>query len=137
MGENCKTLAIIYAIIGTISSFFMAFLYGRRATGSYGSHVFYERSWLLTIIIFVAVMFLVSMVSVALYTIGEIYDKVCGLSYSGNTSSISDKAVKGLEQLGDEAEEKSVLSNGGWKCPDCGRLHRSYETSCICGKSKE
>lgn len=27
------------------------------------------------------------------------------------------------------------LSEGGWKC-ECGRVHQKYETSCICGKTK-
>ncbi|MGN0379171.1 MAG: hypothetical protein ACI4EU_06250 [Butyrivibrio sp.] len=33
-------------------------------------------------------------------------------------------------------EEKYVMSNGGWKCPDCGRINRVYETTCKCGKTK-
>lgn len=139
MGENCKTLAVIYAILGVIASFFMAFVYGRRVVGTstYSSQIYYKSSWLLTIVIFVAVIFFVSMVSVALYTIGDIYDKVCALSYNGNSLTMSKDATKGLEQLGKEAEEKQVLGKGGWKCPDCGRIHRSYETSCVCGRSKE
>lgn len=33
-------------------------------------------------------------------------------------------------------EEKKILANGGWKCPDCGNINRSYETTCKCGKHK-
>ncbi|MGN0370437.1 MAG: hypothetical protein ACI4EW_07815 [Butyrivibrio sp.] len=34
-------------------------------------------------------------------------------------------------------EEKNILANGGWKCPDCGKINRSYETTCKCGKRKD
>lgn len=41
-----------------------------------------------------------------------------------------------ITAMAEEAEKKKILANGGWKCPDCGKLHHSYETSCSCGKSK-
>lgn len=34
-------------------------------------------------------------------------------------------------------EEKNILANGGWQCPDCGKINRSYETTCKCGKRKD
>ena len=32
--------------------------------------------------------------------------------------------------------ENEIIANGGWKCPDCNRIHPAYETSCICGRTK-
>lgn len=42
-----------------------------------------------------------------------------------------------LGSLEKEAEEKDILSNGGWKCPKCGNVNRSYTNTCKCGAKKE
>ncbi len=36
----------------------------------------------------------------------------------------------------EEERENEIISNGGWKCPDCNRIHPAYETSCVCGRNK-
>ena len=41
-----------------------------------------------------------------------------------------------LGSLEKEAEEKDILSNGGWKCPKCGNVNRSYTNTCKCGAVK-
>lgn len=51
------------------------------------------------------------------------------VSNNNMTSSIPRKTA-------DENEKNEILAKGGWECPDCGRVHQPYETSCICGKSK-
>ena len=36
-----------------------------------------------------------------------------------------------------EARERKILAEGGWRCPNCGELNHHYVTSCSCGKSKK
>jgi hypothetical protein len=33
------------------------------------------------------------------------------------------------------SEDKTEI-NDGWKCEECGKVNRSYTTTCTCGKSK-
>lgn len=73
------------------------------------------------------------MISVALYTLGEIYDRVFSSTFSRGMSA---SVENGLTAIANEEEKKRILNNGGWKCPDCGKVNRSYETTCKCGRSK-
>lgn len=41
-----------------------------------------------------------------------------------------------LDSLEKEAEEKGMLLDGGWKCPKCGTVNRSYFGTCKCGEKK-
>lgn len=134
MGDACKALSKIYAVLGGIGAFYLSYSLGRTASiGHYSTS--YERDWLLTIAIFLGSALSVAIVSVVLEAVGEIHDRVYYLSYSGRTALSSD-AEQGLAVLGQEAEAKRIVANGGWKCPDCGKANNSYETTCICGKSK-
>lgn len=36
----------------------------------------------------------------------------------------------------DKNNATSNMHSGGWVCPNCGRNHYDYETSCSCGKSR-
>ena len=135
MGNICKTLAKIYGVIGAIGTIAASIILGKTASIEKYS-ISYERNWLLTIAIFLGVGLSVAMVTAALYTLGEIYDRVYSSSFSAN-SSISAETARGLAALGKEEEEKKMLASGGWKCPaPCNKVHPSYETSCLCGKSK-
>lgn len=135
MGNVCKTLAIVYGVIGAIGTIIVSIIFGKTASIEMYS-IDYERNWLLTIAIFLGVGLTVAMVTAALYTLGEIYDRVYSSSFSEN-SSISAETARGLAALGKEEEEKEMLASGGWKCPaPCNKVHPSYETSCLCGKSK-
>lgn len=135
MGDICKTLAKIYGVIGAIGTIVASITLGKTASIRNYS-ISYERSWLLTIAIFLGVGLSVAMVTAALYTLGEIYDRVYSSSFSAN-SSISAETATSLTALAKENEEKKMLASGGWKCPaPCNKIHPSYETSCSCGKSK-
>ena len=51
------------------------------------------------------------------------------------------KAAKASAQsapsaLEEEARVRKVISEGGWKCPQCGALNQNYVSSCGCGMSK-
>lgn len=41
-----------------------------------------------------------------------------------------------LSAASQEANDKKVISNGGWKCSKCGRVNPSYTGTCACGGSK-
>ena len=69
--------------------------------------------------------------AVVIYTIGDIYEKV-----KQNQTHLYDIADEIKRPKYNELKESSVLGNGGWKCPNCGNLHYSYETTCSCGMIK-
>lgn len=35
-----------------------------------------------------------------------------------------------------EDHDHELLSNGGWKCPKCGRVNAGYTYTCVCGMNK-
>lgn len=119
MGKACKTLSVIYGILGTISAFVVAFYYGRVAEVS-RYETTYTRNWVLTISLFLGIMLSVIIVCVALSTLGDVWLKVNGLSYYRAT----------------QESDTHILQNGGWKCPDCGTVNMSYNSTCKCGRSK-
>ena len=74
IGGCCKILAKIYGVIGAIGSIVLANIYGKESeVNYYFERVEYQQNWELTIAIFVGVLLVVSMICIALYTIGAIY----------------------------------------------------------------
>ena len=132
MGNTCKLLSKVFGVLGAIGTIVVAYFGGRTANLYSMRYDYYERNWPLTIGIFIGTGLGVAIISVALYTLGEIYDKVYSMSFNG-VGSISESTAKGLEYLGQQAEEERLLKNGGWKCPNCGKINNSYETTCKCG----
>lgn len=51
-------------------------------------------------------------------------------SYNDYTSSTL------LSAASQEANDKKVISSGGWKCSKCGRVNPSYTGTCACGGTK-
>ena len=131
LGSLCKKLATIYGFLGAIGTIILAVKFGKVADIGW-SGVDYERDWGLTLTIFFASGLSVAIVTVALYTLGEIHDKLVGLKYLFEDAN----KPSALQEGAKEAEDRKILENGGWKCPDCGKIHRGYETSCTCGRSK-
>ena len=39
-------------------------------------------------------------------------------------------------ELDHKGSEDKTEINDGWQCEECGRVNRSYTTTCTCGKSK-
>ena len=127
MGTACRTLSIIYGILGVIGSFITS----KRILET-------TDNWGTTIAVFFGVVLLVAMVTVGLYTLGEIYETAnnsIGVgSQSGKINALAQETVSSKSKR--ETEEKRKLSSGGWKCPDCGKMNNSYETTCSCGRRK-
>ena len=135
-GGLCKLLAIIYGILGSIGSIVMANILGKSAEYDFVKReMVSERNWPLTIAIFVGTLLVVAMISVGLYTIGEIYDRVYSNAFTAN-GAISEKTAEGLAVLAEQAETERTLDAGGWRCPDCNKVNPSYVTTCMCGRSK-
>jgi len=57
--------------------------------------------------------------------------------YFGGNNGLSKEAEAGLSQLDKEAEINKIIAKGGWKCPNCGKINYSYETTCKCGRGKK
>ena len=125
-GTACRTLAIIYGIIGVIGAFISA-----RTTNN-------TSGFGMACVVFFGVVFVVAMVVVGLYTLGEIYETVnktyVAASQSSKINALAQETVSSKSKR--ETEEKRKLSSGGWKCPDCGKMNNSYETTCSCGRRK-
>lgn len=56
-------------------------------------------------------------------------------SYSSSSAS-SDSYYSSSSSYLNTSRTNDALSNGGWRCPNCGKLHYSYESGCSCGASK-
>lgn len=125
-GTACRTLAIIYGILGVIGAFVSA-----RTTNN-------TSGFGMACAVFFGVILLVAMVAVGLYTLGEIYETANNSyragSQSGKINALAQETVSSKSKR--ETEEKRKLSSGGWKCPDCGKMNNSYETTCSCGRRK-
>lgn len=133
MGALCKKLAIVYGVLGGLGTLYLAYYLGAPLK-YYG--IKSERNWGITLAVFFGMGFAVAIGTAMLYTIGEIHDKLTSLYYRDKIS-FSEAESKGLAEIGRAAEEKKILSKGGWKCPKCDRLNYSYVMSCACGVKKD
>lgn len=79
----------------------------------------------------------VSMICIALYTIGAIYDAVNSSAFQKGGVARYEKLEEGTSVIAEQDEENRIIENGGWRCSDCGKINQSYITTCMCGKSKE
>lgn len=156
LGSFCKKMACVFGIVGFISSIFLAFKYGvtlkllkddydyNRIYDDIKNKSVYERDFGKTIIIFLLAMLVVLVISIGLYTIGEIYDWLMALikgynernetqEKNMNTLIANMKAEKKAEE---NKNTEDVVPFGGWKCPKCGKAHQGYEEECSCGYFK-
>ena len=63
-------------------------------------------------------------------------EKQTQLSIAKTENTVEDVVNKATAPEKDNAREERILSEGGWKCPNCGTLNQNYVTSCGCGMSK-
>lgn len=138
IGGCCKILAKIYGVIGAIGSIVLANIYGKESeVNYYFERVEYQQNWELTIAIFVGVLLVVSMICIALYTIGAIYDAVNSSAFQKGGVARYEKLGEGTSVIAEQDEVNKIIENDGWRCSDCGKINQSYITTCMCGKSKE
>lgn len=114
MQGNCKIIGTIYLILGMIGSVVAA----------------WEAE---SIILFLIIGFGVIVQVVTLYTLDEILEKVSGIKFD-----ISQKKKQEVTSLNDNESgyNRNSFLNGGWKCPECGKMNASYVGTCGCGYNK-
>lgn len=138
MGKTCKVIAIITEIIGLIFSIDIADTWGKNLKiGTKDLDMYIHRDWTLTLIIFVCALLIVSIVAASLYAIGEICDNVSVIAFYSSKNMDYMPTSRAIAAWGKEADEEKIIRNGGWRCPDCKRVHYSFETSCSCGRMKD
>ena len=123
-------IATVLLVCGIISSFVLAYFFGRTLTVGIIKD-FYERSWPLTIGIFLGCIF----GSLLQYAVLE------GLSHILQTIDEIKKSTKQgaditMRQEADRQHEKKLETGEEWKCKRCGRIHPRQATSCICGQRR-
>ena len=45
-------------------------------------------------------------------------------------------ALRPNDQAGMTAKDRQLLEKGGWICGNCGMVHASYDSFCVCGASR-
>ena len=78
-----------------------------------------------------------------LYGFGELIEKVQKIADSKSGTSGQSQAlmsatlnsVSSFEE-GRAVREREYVAGEGWTCPNCGKKHYPYETSCSCGASR-
>ena len=102
-------------------------------TSEYGQlNVF--NSWLgiITIIVFLVGAGVSLFWGFLCFAIVQALDCLEGINYNLKKTSDNTQSIGEADQL-----EKDLSSGKRWKCPECGKIYMSYETSCmVCGISK-
>lgn len=127
MKKLCNALAIITFVLGLVGSFILAKNLGRTLVYSSTKYNIteYERSWGLTIGIFLGCMFSVVVLSAILWSLAEIMKR---LEILEQATAVTMYKV---------SSESSTSVKDGWVCPNCGTTNYSYVTTCKCGTKKE
>ena len=127
MKKICSVLATLTLILGFAGALILA-----KNFGASGNIYTPNRNWGVTLGIFFGTFFPTIILSVILFAISEILENQEIIMASNK--QVSPTLLGSLEK---EAEEKDILSNGGWKCPKCGNVNRSYTNTCKCGAKKK
>lgn len=133
MKNICKYLSYAVLGLGAVGSIIMAKTYGVTIKPAKLVDIT-ERSWPLTIAIFIASMFSVIVLFAILKALSEILEKMETLEYNSAKQS---KPETTLSAAARETEESQLLSKGGWRCLACGKVNISYFSHCQnCNKPK-
>ena len=119
MKDLTKILGYICLVLGTISSIVSAIMFGKTTT-IYFSRDFTERSWPLTIGIFLGILFIAILISTIFFSISSILEKLEDIL---------------IQTQVDNDEEH--INDGFWKCPKCGKYNAPYVGTCPCGQNKD
>lgn len=131
MKEQSKILGGIVIVFGIICGFIMSSKFGVSISiQQYGIEE--KRNMLLTIIIFVSVLFCSYVISVILFSQSEILENQEHIKHAlYETDAHVNTLVKE-----NKIKNSTECLNNGWKCPRCGRINEEYIGTCGCGYSK-
>lgn len=147
MFENAGTKALsivkVYVVFELIATFIIGLVYSiQRATPDKYS-MYYEYSdtsnfktgtFFLSLLVLALIFFFEYVMGIFMVAFCQMMEDVHSMKEEKVASECkyNDNGVLKSE----EERENEIISNGGWKCPDCNRIHPAYETSCVCGRNK-
>lgn len=137
MKKACYVLGIIVIVAGLVGAVILAHRLGVTVdivtSGSYYkfTETVSNRDWGTTIGIFVGVLFPSIVLGIMLFAFSDILEKLDA------QATIIEKFTPLLKNMPNEELEKKILADGGWKCPECGNVNRSYTNECKCGLKKD
>lgn len=115
---------VVCIVLGCIGSIVLAFAMGTDIHG--------ERNGMLTLVVFLVGACASLFWGFLCFAIVQALDCLEGINYNLKKTSDNTQSIGEADQL-----EKDLSSGKRWKCPECGKIYMSYETSCmVCGISK-
>lgn len=144
-GSKALSIVKVYVVFELIVTFIVGLIYSIQyaTVTKIGYSMYYENDnssefnfgkFLLAVLILVLIMFFEYVMGIFMVAFCQMMEDVHYLKEQKVTSDCkyNDNGV-----LKSEADrENEIIANGGWKCPDCNRIHPAYETSCVCGRTK-
>lgn len=123
MKSICKTLGNIILFLGIIGSVFISNSFGKVLNYE---HMKPERDWTLTIILFLSCALSVIVLSVILYGISEILERLEKIDSVTNLPSAPGTTQSDLKTK----ENTETIMNTSWKCPTCGQVNNNSNQKC-------
>ena len=121
-------VGMIYSIqYATVTKYSMYYEYNNSSEFNFGK-------FLLAMLILTLIMFFEYVMGIFMVAFCQMMEDVHYLKEQKVTSECKYNDNGVLKSETDR--ENEIIANGGWKCPDCNRIHPAYETSCICGRTK-
>ena len=146
IGGKIKSMVQIISFLGFIGSIFLAI------------YVFYENNYgQNTAFIGFTVLIVGCLISLIVcyfgYGFGELIEQTTSINKKltkadnnhvlddkSNPSTTQDKVTIVTTETTNpykiQSEEEKIISDGGWKCPDCGKVNFKYNSRCECGTKK-
>ena len=69
-------------------------------------------------------------------SVGAIIISALETEVQSSTAKTKEAVKEATAQEESKSREEKILSQGGWKCPQCGTINQSYVSSCGCGMNK-
>lgn len=130
IGRRLQGLAKVICWLGIIGSVITAIVLWSQNSR-------YQPTVLLGII-YLVIGCLVSWIgSWSMYGLGLVVEQVENgrtVSFGHSRSEVPQPLTPPIDE--EQARKNKILSEGGWKCPQCGTINQSYITSCGCGMRK-
>jgi len=133
-----KILAQIHLILGIIGSFLIAKSGGEIVISPY--YGYSKRDWWITITIFTVSIYFVLILFAILYALYKLLDNQ-DKNITGNDKNVLNTGN------GINAEKESKLSSvdslnrelteGKWRCSECGKINNDFVETCGCGSSRQ